>query len=71
MKTIKVTFLCLFVGGIAQSQTPQDSLSKTRLDEVVLTSARIDQALSKNARFIQTISQVEISQSPAQNLAEL
>ena len=71
MKTIKVAFMCLFVGGIAQSQTPQDSLSKTQLDEVVLTSARIDQALSKNARFVQTISQVEISQSPAQNLAEL
>ncbi|MGB2022511.1 MAG: TonB-dependent receptor plug domain-containing protein [Flavobacteriaceae bacterium] len=71
MKTIKRAFICVFVSNILQSQSLQDSLSKTQLDEVVLTSARIDRALSKNARFIQTISQAEIRQSPAQNLAEL
>ena len=71
MKTIKRAFICVFVSNILQSQSLQDSLSKTQLDEVVLTSVRIDRALSKNARFIQTISQAEIRQSPAQNLAEL
>jgi iron complex outermembrane receptor protein len=71
MKTIKRAFICVFVSNILQSQSLQHSPSKTQLDEVVLTSARIDRALSKNARFIQTISQAEISQSPAQNLAEL
>ncbi len=67
MKKLLVIFL-VFTSLILQAQ---DSIQTQKLEEVVLNAGRIALPLSENSRTIQIVSQADIKQSTATNLAEL
>lgn len=67
MKKLLVISL-VFTSLILQAQ---DSIQTQKLEEVVLNAGRIALPLSENSRTIQIVSQADIKQSTATNLAEL
>ena len=67
MKKLLVISL-VFTSLIIQAQ---DSIQTQKLEEVVLNAGRIALPLSENSRTIQIVSQADIKQSTATNLAEL
>jgi len=67
MKNILFAVLLL----LSVSLNAQDSISTQKLEEVVLSAGRIALPLSENSRTIQIISQVDIKNAAATNLADL
>lgn len=68
MKKAFILPIIFMMGFLLQAQ---DSIQTQTLEEVVLNAGRIALPLSENSRTIQIVSQADIKQSTATNLAEL